>query len=132
MNEKNILLETAILAKSVGFNWMVSDYYEEDAFEGYNIEALQKGFDGVGDYNNFDEDTHKFYAAPTQSHLQKWLRDVHALYVSVVPVLFVGDEKAAYYYPTLQNNVIDTKLRFKTYEEAFEYGLQKTLITIKQ
>ena len=58
-----------------------------------------------------------FYSAPTQSELQKWLRDKH----NILVLIDRGDKP----YITFQHN--RSKEDFDTYEEALEKGLQEAL-----
>jgi hypothetical protein len=74
--------------------------------------------------------------APTQSLLQKWLREVHNVYVSVS----FNDNTIFEYYYFIHTNVSKPcsnricSLPFKTnnYEEALEIGLQEALNLINK
>lgn len=76
-----------------------------------------------------DDEFKENYPAPTQSLLQKWLRDTHNIYLTVIPS-YTDDNllKSKYYFEIFHIR----KLKqfhgdFKTYEEALEEGLQTAL-----
>jgi hypothetical protein len=76
------------------------------------------------------------YCAPTQSLIQKWLRDEHRIYVTVSSI--EDGEVILFDYSIKQKSQIfgfseiRTKLEeFKTYEEALEVGIEKALNLIK-
>lgn len=81
----------------------------------------------------------KYYPAPTQSLLQKWLREKHKIEISIETIWADKFRTTPNYIPwvyyTLEEE--DEKLEdespiyFKTYEEALEIGLQEALNTIK-
>lgn len=72
-----------------------------------------------------------FELLPTQSILQKWLREEHNLEVNAYGVRYTGDIKAIYYtYAINGANRLHT-YRYNTYEEALEAGLFDALESIK-
>ena len=82
MTEQLISFETALLVKEKGFDWLVGYAY------GLSGKSHQTRLE---DWNNFklhDQNT----SAPTQSLLQKWLRDEHKIYVSVERCVIGSDE----------------------------------------
>lgn len=105
MEDQLIKFETAKLAKEKGFTQDKHFYpkYSNDNFL---------------EYVNFKDGI----SAPTQSLLQKWLREIHKIYASVQPVIYTGDEVASYYQPLLANCSVG-KERYKTYEDALEIAL---------
>lgn len=150
MKDELVKFETAVLAKEVGFNLCVVNLYNKltkkskeylttgcDYDTNRDIEwdwNLLGGSSGnlakVFPYPNTFKG--EVYSAPTQSLLQRWLRETHNIYVLVnyygkdqfwVEVLnskgntFVGD--------TEDND-------FSTYEEALEYGLFEALTWLKE
>jgi len=72
MKEQLIKFDTAKLAKEKGFDIKVNSFISD--ITGY---TLNIGFDN---YNRIDM-SKGCYSAPTQSLLQKWLREVHFLWV---------------------------------------------------
>jgi len=114
MQEELIQFETAKLAKEKGFDVQYPNgrYFNGRLITGENIMGI---------------------AAPTQSLLQKWLRDEHKIDIGVnidinnlyeVSVLYKDD---CNYYGDMQ---MDDQ-GFKTYEEGLELGLQEALKLIK-
>jgi hypothetical protein len=102
MKEQLILLETAKLAKEKGFN----------------PRELH--------LNNILYDANVAYC--NQSLLQKWLREVHNIDVSISAALGEG------YYFTLYLNkecIDDSEIKYDTYEEALEVSLKEGLKLLK-
>lgn len=88
MKEQEISLQTAKLAKLKGFDWECRGYYYPNGkFEN----TYQEGF-GRLNWNKDIFSINKFevkglaekYSAPTQSLLQKWLRDVHNIHINIL------------------------------------------------
>lgn len=67
------------------------------------------------------------YEAPTQSLLQKWLREVHNIHVWLIPAS--DTTYRAWYSNKLELDLIKTNHTesFLVYEEALETGLQEAL-----
>jgi len=122
MREEFINFETAKLAKEKGFEFKVTWNYI------------------LGFKNNIERDKY----LPTQSLLQKWLREVHNIYVSSFPYQDYSDNwkpiDLMYYYSIIDLNKfikqdinngtigeLGSDINFKTYEEALEAGLQEAL-----
>jgi len=125
MEDRKVSFETAKLAKEKGFNETCNSHFEENgsSYDSYGEEFKP---------NNI-QDHEILYARPTQSLLQKWLREVHkvdfTLYLDddgyTVEWSFLG--KTGKWDPKKQGG----KEGFKTYEEALEVGLQEALKLIK-
>ena len=118
MKEQLISFETAKLAKEKGFTY---------AYEFYDKEGNIEDFGMVGGWTDCCDEN---YAAPTQSLLAKWLREEHNLHITINVGL--PHNRFIMYY----SNVIKfgkhhkSKYRsvfYKTYEEAYEIGLQEAL-----
>lgn len=117
MEEQLIIFKTAKLAKKKG-------YINHDCKQ-YDI----KGLSAIKGYVNNPT------AAPTQSLLQKWLREVHNIYVESYHDLTSDGTKIQFYtsWGFLQqkdknrnknvNGWYDEYNDWKTYEEALEVGL---------
>jgi hypothetical protein len=122
MKEQLVSFYTAKLAKDKGFDWECSLMYASNG----NI------CDKVYDFDNW-------CFAPTQSLLQKWLREKHGIIVFVkidLPKHFyislTDKVNIIYKYNIHKNNLLDIKFHeFKTYEEALEKGLLEALKIIK-
>ena len=132
LKEELISFETAKLAKDKGFNWKVSLHYESNG---------DRFFDKVEcNFNNVE----LICSAPTQSLLQKWLREVHNIIVTSKPyqddVSNETDEDIEF--QTLwENEILDVKDSYNifsdytfyhSYEEALEIGLYQALKLIKK
>lgn len=89
MEEQLITLETGKLAREKGFNVPVVNFYNKGK-KPYVItgceyqsdrDAITNWNDGKGSYPTRAEDVE--CSAPTQTLLQKWLREVHQIYVDI-------------------------------------------------
>jgi hypothetical protein len=130
MKDKLISLELAKLAKEKGFKeyctnayinrQYLSEYHVADEYFKY---TCKEDFPLVNDCAFFlVPRAEPWFAAPTQSLLQKWLRELHNIDVESRSVRFVGDEKVSYYQPYIYGSIVSLK-RYNTYEESLEAGL---------
>lgn len=134
MKEQLISFDTAKLAKEKGFDWKVSLHYESNG---------NRFFDKVPcNFNNVE----LICSAPTQSLLQKWLREIHNIHIKVddflddktgiewdYEIVIIGtdlDEKGNYK-ALIPYSIDDLNRNFKTYEQALEKGLQEALKLIE-
>ena len=125
MEEQLISFETAALAKEKGFDIDCKLFYstKDRPPMAYNISAKESLSDNP-QYN-------KYILAPTQSLLQKWLREVHSIYVS--SDYYQGYPEVRFYYDIkilsddTYNGNQDSDDDIYTFEEAFELGLQQAL-----
>ena len=111
--EELISFETAKLAKEKGFKKLCGFSYDEDGILTGNCEQS---------YN---------YVAPTQSLLQKWLREKYKIHI-VVYVMENSDGNIYYDFglKRIVNYLSDNSskpMKFSTYEKALEVGLQEAL-----
>ena len=147
MKEQLISFETAKLAKEKGFNIFCIECYkwskQHSEFDG-ETEPENKRIS----HNGYDKDVNGYpyrtlselfplqhniienhFSAPTQSLLQKWLREKHDINLRVA-----SNSKTSHFpvnelldlYKTIGYSQKDTKI-YKTYEEALEKGLQEAL-----
>lgn len=114
-----IQFETAKLAKAKGFDTKTTNWYDQ-------TETLNpcKGVRGAMCYTN------EGYA-PTQSELQKWLRDKHNIHIQIRR-MYAHDGEVEYndfvYLPNKNAHTDDTLgNEFPTYESALENALQTAL-----
>jgi hypothetical protein len=97
-------------------------------------EVWQDFIEGFGEDFNYSKNS---YSAPTQTILQKWLREVHNTHVEVIPDNY-NDTEIVWYSNIL--NLVEFlnpkdpfyyknkgKITGKTYEETLEIGLQEAL-----
>jgi hypothetical protein len=124
MKEELISFEAAKIAKEKKFNWGTNYYYHENTTYERRI--------GLN-YNNKSEN--HYTSAPTQSLLQKWLREKYNIHIVLIPTITMywtfkicnlGNELIEV--PPYKNiNAND----YSTYEEALEAGLLEMLKLIK-
>lgn len=99
--------------------------FKEDTLKRYTIE--ENGFPpGILNHSNVG------IPAPTQSLLQKWLREVHGILCFVTSREYGVESCNGYYYhigKSIHSSIEDGQS--KTYEEALEIGLHEALKLIK-
>lgn len=132
MKEQLITFETAKLAKEKGFASMKANCYGDNMCyqlpEGYLINALKGNI--VSGY----------ILAPTQSLLQKWLRDKYQMTMNIHPVkdgkwefiIFLLNEPLPERGYKNKMSLYVEPYRWNTYEETLEIGLQEALKLIKK
>lgn len=159
MQEQLITFQVAKLAKEKGFNIPTHSYYFEDGeFKEFEINDTY-GYYGeeytvnreefYENWNDKWKTTKKgdrcfgcdknpkyleTFSAPTQSLLQKWLREVHNISICIYPVLYEWEVSLHTCYRKRKLTVYlnaETSIHGKTYEEALEVGLQEALKLIK-
>ena len=125
MKEEIISFEAAKLAKKTGFSEACKNWYN---FSGLLIKEAS-----TAQYPSNDK-RFPSYSAPTQSLLQRWLREKHDLFVSISSwfgrdleykynieeICIIGDWKR-----DLKNNYDNES--YITYEQALEAGLLEAL-----
>ena len=158
MEEQLISFKTAKLAKEKDFNILQHSYYFEDGeFKENSLKGTNGYYGEEYEFNlsEFNENWNdkwltkktgdrcfgcskqkgylETFSAPTQSLLQKWLREVHNIEIYVHKFKPNGAYPKGYYcvsrplihYSNEMKDWIFTN--FKTYEEASEIGLQEGL-----
>lgn len=124
MKEQLISFETAKLAERKGFNIdTIPIVYQKS--NGSRI-YLNGGYDS-------GEDAKRYTSAPTQSLLQKWLREKHDIHININTYYFEDLQKYGYEVEDIihpEGWVVINNPK-KTYEEALEKGLQEALKLIK-
>jgi hypothetical protein len=119
MTDEYITKETAILAKEKGFNNGCSYLWGE--YEEY------EGMHHTDNYNQMNDA--KQFSAPTQSLLQRWLRETHKIHIGID---YDNNGWAFFFLTDLSHsNNISWSKDYETYELALEAGLQKALNEIK-
>jgi|LakMenEpi03Aug12_release.lakeMendotaPanAssembly.Ray.scaffolds.fasta_scaffold00217_90 hypothetical protein len=115
---------TAKLAKDKGFDISTQDKYQFINWEhpemGTILNQGERRFGGISNWNHscFQDKYRQYVSAPTQSQLQKWLREVHNINVWC----FIVDENIWLNNIASHNSPIQGK-----YEEVLEIGLQEAL-----
>ena len=144
MREELIKFDTAKLAKEKGFNELINSYYKETDSKVFfhkrrnthhkkELYALRNN-DMLPTKNGKDR-----YSVPTQSLLQKWLREKHNIQIEInMGVKYIEDSLINLYSystfersPQLKINWKFSSKKYETYEEALEIGLQEGLKLIK-
>jgi len=116
MKEELITYDTAVLAKDKGFDIPCL----------YGVMGKKMKLTHEEPYNlvNWNAPRKKFTSVPTQSLLQKWLREKHSIEVEVTKL-------TKYYYKTYKGDLnpytSNKAIPSDTYEEAWEKGLQEAL-----
>lgn len=121
MEDARITFETAKLAKEKEFKKVKCNYYFDKSG---NIQK-EIGIDNLHRDGQFNK-----VAAPTQSLLAKWLREKHNLHITINVGL--PHNRFIMYYSNVIKFGKHHKSKFKsefykTYEEAYEIGLQEAL-----
>lgn len=130
MGDTLISFKVAKLAKEKEFNFKVLKQYSPD-FEGV-IDTDHSANCVIGGECALKYPDKDCFGAPTQSLLQKWLREVHNIDVEASLVERLNTRN--YLIRVYKNNVpvvLTTFHYYKTYEEALEIGLQEALKLIK-
>jgi len=129
MQDQLVSFETAKLAKDKKFI-----FYGRDS-----ACYLMNGQSFPSTYNlqNYDaavaREFSKFIYAPTQSLLQRWLREVHKIEAGVNYNYYQVAGKITYQKIVISNNYLNYRCTgsFNSYEEAFEESLKEALKLIK-
>jgi len=125
MKEQLINFETAKLAKEVGFDNGC-----------YHLHGEYDGYVGIHNIDNFNRSNDKKqYSAPTQSLLQKWLREEHNIQVFMKPFYDSKEKKTTFACDIIEivrSGRVKKSHRCDTYEDALEEGLVNGLNLVKE
>lgn len=140
MEDRLISFETAKLAKKNGFNELCNYHY---CYGNGDSKTPEDGNVFIGGFINEELEPRKYtnselaswklpygeFIAPTQSLLQKWLREIHNVDVIVTPVELKEIDKFYTWHviPRESGLVSD---RFDKYEDAMEQGLKEALLEL--
>lgn len=129
MEDQLISLETAKLAKEKGFK--PERDWNPDYVKGYIEHAEYK----LTEIREEDWIVEGYYLAPTQSLLQKWLRELHKIHICI-DFWYEGDTYFTYVFRNAMDKIeVELKglsndpslIKTATYEQALEIGLQEAL-----
>jgi len=139
MKDELITFDTAKLAKEKGFNWDVSNAFvirgkrveEEDSYH-YN-------HNGTLYLNPLKDNTvTEIISRPTQSLLQRWLREEHDIHIVITTGEFFKNETETAFWGLEVSIIGAANASFierddfeGTYEQALEKGLYQALLLIK-
>lgn len=125
MQEELVTHKTALLSREIGFNIPTVNYY-------ISHDTSRPRGESLLDWNTYYTNKDRI-SAPTQSLLQKWLRENHNIEIIIKP--WTGDIKGSKTYAadvTIMFTRTYIKLpRVDTYEKALEGGLLEALKLIK-
>ena len=125
--EELIELGTALLAKEKGFRESVIDYWQKRK-ENWEEEYPESYDFGYGNYNTADFTLSR----PTQSSLQKWLRENHKLFICVKHRIIGSKEEPIIEFTYNGNNGERNNIYYDTYEKALENALFECLQMIPE
>ena len=134
MEEQLISFETAKLAHSKGFDIVNSNntlYFLDKSYPPPPKTGVKQLKSWLEAYKKNPKDNryNRLYLRPTQSLLQKWLREKHFIYMNITPVTFVGT--VVYYKGDVATSAMvwDKPIQVKTgkYEEVLERVLKEGL-----
>lgn len=130
MEDQLISFETAKLAKEKGFDeWCANGYNIHSTVDKHKLQEIKNKNSGV-----------MYISAPTQSLLQRWLREKHKIYIE----LQVSEAKPEAFWcwkifthrsigkGLIWINADSNGIYFNTYEESLEKGLQEALKLIEK
>lgn len=124
MDDELVTFSTAKLAKEKGFNMGCLMVYDES----HNTEPARR-FDLKNIHFNFK---YIHISAPTQTRLQRWLRELHKIHIVIwynhINKFRVEFDKLECGYEAVNNSL---SLNYDTYEKALEAGLLNALKSIK-
>ena len=144
MKDEIVSFDVAVLAKKVGFDIETLYFYTkpnskmfgiDEKGRSYSIKNISKKLYNCGDYATLNEKN--VYYAPTQSLLQRYLREVHNCHIYVEPWWDTEDtdieDKPEYVAWVVYKHLDEDELPvyYNTYEEALETGLLEALEWIK-
>ncbi len=133
MEDEIVKFETATLAYQKGFSEYVNNYYTEDKIiENFNDGEKWSNYDFQSS-DWFKENYPNVISAPTQSLLQRWLREKYKIGISIDHFTDINE----YEYQLISELIVepdDIEEHFTSYEAALEQALIEglKLITIKE
>lgn len=127
MEEQLISFETAKLAKEKGFNLYIKYFYKHKSNDEYEI--VHNGH-MKNNWNESFQFNHAECSAPTQSLLQKWLREEHQLHITI----YSCSQESWMSRITRPGQKLEHGMYgedYDTYEDALEDALYMALKTIE-
>ena len=137
MKEQLISFETAKLAKEKGFSERVRFIWYDNKMKPFIEDNLIREYGYIpGEWNgnmHYKKDPSETYtSAPTQSLLQKWLREEHNIHILTRPFhdSLLGKTTCIADVIRIGDGRVLKSPRMDTYEEALEIALQNALMLI--
>lgn len=138
IEESYVSFDTAKLLKEAGFDAPCRGVYVTDRTGYYEFREYDNKQTKDDLCWNTDDGFQYEYLAPTQALAARWLREVHRIVVDVafIPPLFDG-VNWQYFIENMDDmlwkgDFEPSDRRYKTYEEALEEGLKRSLERIKK
>jgi len=123
MKDVLITSKTAKLAKKKGFDFSNIEIRDSNTLVvADNVKARLDYFDDMEEAN--------LVKLPTQSLLQRWLRDIHNIHVNLNYIELSNYNYQITYFTTSKHELYGNGLQL-AYEKALEVGLQEALKLIK-
>ncbi len=133
MKDQLISFETAKLAKEKGFKFKNINLSYSDWYPCFNVTGEIEAMSSNIIKNNEDSIAPVLYFAPTQSLLQKWLREKHNIHC--IFDVYITDNTYCYKIVYTVNNakceLQSSYLPYLDYESALEHALKQGLKLIK-
>lgn len=133
MEDTLISFETAKLAKEKGFDWIDKNntqyYYRHDSKKQIIKVGVKLLKLWIGDMNESE-----VLLAPTQSLLQKWLRETYNIIITVASIFTDETHTKIRYWWWIQGHEDDEneeEIYFETYELSLESALKEALNLLK-
>lgn len=137
MNEDFVTYEQAVKLKELGFDWKCYQFYNADK-KLWSYTSIGYG-DDCRDWNDNDYAIigNAECSAPTLAQAQKWLREKHYLSIEVYSSLDIDynheyDGFIKNLNDASEDEIEDSAISCKTYEEALSKGIDKALELLKQ
>lgn len=125
MEDQLITFETAKLAKEKGFDWDCRYAYDNDEYFDPGIDWKGEEFFTNYDIINASNNGYNAYLAPTQSLLQRWLRECKDIIVTIDYNYTKEGMKCKYTYEI--KNSCPIKIIFGEYYGKYEQALEIAL-----
>ena len=123
IQEQYVSFETAKHLAKKGFKCPCNAYYD-----GFTTDNFHDGCEPT-DFNSIDPEVRDIVSAPTQALAMRWLREVYAIQIIIVPYTH---RKLDWTYSINKNFQALTQefFSFPTYEEACESAIKYCLINL--
>ena len=136
MKEQLISLEVAKLAKEKAFTEYCEGGYLRKEYIKSNYDFTPKTMDEfylIHECHYLDKipGQEPWYHAPTQTILRTWLREKYDIHIIIVPTAKIEGIDRQYLCAIMYDEYYSSTDVYKTYEAAVEFGLKKSLKTIK-
>ena len=132
IHEEICTYEVAKLAKEKGFNCKVYNYYQAtkhycETLRGIELHSECWKLETDDCYSRYNKGSENIVSAPTQSLLQRWLREEKNIDIAIVPLYAGGYAYIIYNIHCRDNRVVNTNAGYAAYELALEDALKYVL-----